>query len=104
MFNNILGYIPSVYTIETQKELIINPTYDINANKPWWKTMWASMLKWFYNLNPIIKIGIGITFLALAILISIKVYSGINEAIPFIVGVIGKTSSSIYNVVVLYSL
>ena len=107
MCNNIFGYIPNTDNIETSQELSVNPAYDINANKPWWETMWTSMLRWFYDLNPLIKIGFGITLFALAVLISIKVHDGLNEAIPFIVeltiaffvGVTGKIYSSINNAI-----
>ena len=71
MCNNILGYIPNTDNIETSQELSVNPAYDINANKPWWETMWASMLRWFYDLDIKIKIGIGLGLFLFACIITI---------------------------------
>ena len=58
-------------------ELSADPTYDPDANKPWWELAWKAVVNWFasvlewWNSFPIAaKILIGLTLLAIACIIA----------------------------------
>lgn len=77
MCDNILAYLPYVYSTFTTRELSANPLYDPDANKPWWELAWnavvawfASVVQWFNNLDVGWKIGIGLALFALACIIT----------------------------------
>ena len=77
MCDNILAYLPYVYSTFTTQELTANPLYDPDANKPaielWWNDVvawFASLVQWFNNLDVGWKIGIGLALFALACIIT----------------------------------
>ena len=85
MCDNILAYLPNVYSIFTTLELSVNPNYDPDYNKPWWELAWnavvnwfASAVQWFNDLDIGIKIGIGVVLFAIACIITIAttIYTG----------------------------
>ena len=77
MCDNILAYLPYVYSTFTTRELSANPLYDPDLNKPWWELAWnavvawfASVVQWFNDLDVGWKIGIGLALFALACIIT----------------------------------
>ena len=77
MCDNILAYLPYVYSAFTTLELMADPEYDPDLNKPWWELAWnalvswfASVVQWFNNLDVGWKIGIGLALFALACIIT----------------------------------
>ena len=73
MCDNILAYLPCVYSIFTTLELSPDPLYDKDANKPWWELAWnaivnwlAGVAKWFSEIDIGIKIGVGLLVFAAA--------------------------------------
>ena len=113
MCDNILAYLPYIYTIITTLELSPDPTYDPDVNKPWWELAWnavvkwfASVVKWFHDLDIGWKIGIGVTLFAIACIITVvtTIASGGTAAaawaavgqmtLQFIIGVVSATAIS----------
>ena len=77
MCDNILAYLPYVYSAFTTLELMADPEYDPDLNKPWWELAWnavvnwlISVVQWYNNIDRGIKIGIGLTLFALACIIT----------------------------------
>ena len=77
MCDNILAYLPYIYTILTTLELSPDPAYDPDANKPWWELWWngiarwfASAVKWFNELDIGWQIGLGLVFFDVACIIT----------------------------------
>ena len=73
MCDNVLAYLPYVYSAFTTIELTADPGYDLNANKPWWELAWnaikswfVSVVQWYNGLSNNTKTIIGIAFFALA--------------------------------------
>ena len=73
MCDNILAYLPYVYSIFATLDLSPDPTYDLDANKPWWELAWnavvnwlARVAKWFDEIDIGIKIGVGLLLFAAA--------------------------------------
>ena len=73
MCDNVLAYLPYVYSAFTTMELTADPGYDLNANKPWWELAWnaikswfVSVVQWYNGLSNNTKTIIGIAFFALA--------------------------------------
>ena len=50
MCDNILAYLPYVYSTFTTRELSVNPLYDPDLNKPWWELAWNTIVHWFNGL------------------------------------------------------
>ena len=76
--DNILAYLPCVRSVFASTELSADPTYDPDANKPWWELAWKAIVNWFvsvlewWNSFPIAaKILIGLTLLAIACIIAV---------------------------------
>lgn len=74
MCNNVLEPASNPYTISTSTELAPDPTYDSEANLPWWLRArnWISdtlnnIANWYSNVHWSIKLGIGIFLLRLAV-------------------------------------
>ena len=106
MCDNILAYLPCVYSIFATLELSPDPTYDPNTNKSGWELFWQGVAEWFNNLSNEQKIGWGIVALLAACLIAAATTfatGGTNIAmlaamanvfIDFAVGVIGCVALS----------
>lgn len=78
MCDNILAYLPCVRSLFASTELSADPTYDPDANKPWWELAWKAVVNWFasvlewWNSIPIgWKIFGGIALLAAACIIAV---------------------------------
>ena len=95
----------------TTIELSPDPTYDPDANKPWWELAWnavvkwfASVVQWFHDLDIGWKIGIGVTLLAFALLLTIVTSGGFMAVeawiaagqmmLQFAIGVVSATAIS----------
>ena len=70
MCDNILAYLPCVYSIFATLELSPDPTYDPNANKSGWELFWKGVAEWFNGLSNEQKIGWGIVALFAACLVA----------------------------------
>ena len=73
MCDNILAYLPCVYSIFTTLELSPDPLYDPDANKSGWELFWQGVgewfngvTKWFNEIDIGIKIGVGLLLFAAA--------------------------------------
>ncbi len=80
MCDNVLAYLPYVYSAFTTVELNADPGYDINANKPWWELAWnsikswfASVVQWYNGLGNSEKTAIGIALFVIACAITAAV-------------------------------
>ena len=67
MCDNILAYLPCVYSIFATLDLFPDPTYDPDANKSGWELFWQGVgewfngvTKWFNEIDIGIKIGVGL--------------------------------------------
>ena len=70
MCDNILAYLPCVYSIFTTLELSPDPLYDPDANKSGWELFWKGVAEWFNGLSNEQKIGWGIVALLAACLVA----------------------------------
>ena len=70
MCDNILAYLPCVYSIFTTLELSPDPDYDPEANKSGWELFWKGVAEWFNGLSNEQKIGWGIVALLAACLVA----------------------------------
>ena len=70
MCDNILAYLPCVYSIFTTLELSPDPLYDPDANKSGWELFWKGVAEWFNGLSNEQKIGWGIVTLLAACLVA----------------------------------
>ena len=70
MCDNILAYLPCVYSIFTTLELSPDPDYDPEANKSGWELFWKGVAEWFNGLSNEQKIGWGIVALFAACLVA----------------------------------
>ena len=73
MCDNILAYLPCVYSIFATLDLFPDPTYDPDANKSGWELFWQGVgewfngvTKWFDEIDIGIKIGVGLLLFAAA--------------------------------------
>ena len=70
MCDNILAYLPCVYSIFATLDLFPDPTYDPDANKSGWELFWKGVAEWFNGLSNEVKISWGIAALMAACLIA----------------------------------
>ena len=101
-----------MYSAFTTLELMADPEYDPDLNKPWWELAWnavvnwlISVVQWYNNIDREIKIGIGLTLFALACIIT-AITGGIGGGavaalkavgdlmLSFIVGVVSAVATS----------
>ena len=73
MCDNILAYLPCVYSIFPMLDLSPDPLYDPDANKSGWELFWQGVgewfngvTKWFNEIDIGIKIGVGLLLFAAA--------------------------------------
>ena len=73
MCDNILAYLPCVYSIFAALDLSPDPLYDPDANKSGWELFWQGVgewfngvTKWFNEIDIGIKIGVGLLLFAAA--------------------------------------
>ena len=70
MCDNILAYLPCVYSIFATLDLSPDPLYDPDANKSGWELFWKGVAEWFNGLSNEEKISWGIAALIAACLIA----------------------------------
>lgn len=66
MCDNILAYLPCVYTIFPTLQLSADPTYDPDANKPWWEMIWKWIGEWYNSMGDGEKVRRGVIALLAA--------------------------------------
>ena len=106
MCDNILAYLPCVYSIFTTLELSPDPLYDKDANKPWWELAWnaiveciAGIVNWYNNIDIGIKIGVGLgLFIVSCVLncITNGAWSVVELSLRYIIGVLSATAVSVF--------
>ena len=106
MCDNILAYLPCVYSIFTTLELSPDPLYDKDANKPWWELAWnavveciADIVRWYNNIDIGIKIGVGLgLFIVSCVLncITNGAWSVVELSLRYIIGVLSATAVSVF--------
>ena len=75
--DNVFAYLPCVRSVFASTELSVDPTYDPDANKPWWELAWKAVVRWYAGLDIGIKIAIGsLLFIAAVVLVVLSIMTG----------------------------
>ena len=69
--NNILELASNPYTINTATELSPDPNYDPTASRSWLYRTLDKIAKWYSNLHWGIKLGVGLSLLTMAVVLSV---------------------------------
>ena len=106
MCDNILAYLPCVYSIFTTLELSPDPLYDKDANKPWWELAWnaiveciAGIVNWYNNIDIGIKIGVGLGLFIISCVLNCitnGAWSIVELSLRYIIGVLSATAVSVF--------
>ena len=87
-----------------------DPTYDPDANKPWWELAWNAVMNWFAEvLNWVnglewwVKLLIGLALLAAAVLITILTGGGATAAWSAVCSILIDFAFGVVSSVMLYT-